>query len=84
MPDPNFFTTAWDTIAQYGEFPIGIVIGMFLTKSAYSDTIKYLNEEKKELREEKKELRKTISSQQTRIDTLHDKVFPANSEEGSQ
>lgn len=81
MPD---FTVVWSTIAGYGPFPIGIVIGIYLARSAYSTALKYLNEEKKELREEKRELRKTIDAQQKRIDTLHDRVPLPNNGEDSQ
>jgi hypothetical protein len=81
MPD---FTAVWNTIAEYGPFPIGIIVGMYFAKSAYSSAIKYLNEEKKELREEKKELRNTIEAQQKRIDILHDRVPLPNNGEDTQ
>lgn len=72
---PEFLTVAWNTIAGYGQFPVGIVIGIFLSRSAYNRALDFMNEEKKELRNEKKELQKTIQAQQLRIDTLHDKIF---------
>jgi len=50
---PDLLTTAWTTIAEYGKFPVGIVIGIWLSKSAYTKSLGFLNEEKKALREEK-------------------------------
>jgi prefoldin subunit 5 len=71
----EFFIVAWKTIAEYGQFPVGIIVGIYLARSAYNKALNYMNEEKRELRNEKKELQGTIEAQQQRIDILHDKIF---------
>jgi prefoldin subunit 5 len=71
----EFFSTAWATIAEYGPFPVGIIVGIILARGAYNKAFSYLDEEKKELRNEKKELRETIQAQQERIDKLHDQLY---------
>jgi len=68
----------WETIAEilreYGPFPGGIVVGIWLTKWAVSKQFRYMESDKKQLREENKQLRGFLESQQKRIDSLHEKL----------
>jgi len=67
---------AIEIAAQYGPFPFGIVIGIFINQIAYHKTFAYVREEKKAYDEEKKELMKLIQTQQGRIDKLHETLYP--------
>ena len=65
----------WQTIIdlakEYGLFPAGIIVGIWLTKWATSKMLDLMESEKKGLREEKRELHEFIKSQQNRIDKLY-------------
>lgn len=60
-----------DILKEYGLFPAGIMIGIWLTKWATSEQRKYMELDKKGFSEEKKVLLEVIESQQKRIDKLH-------------
>lgn len=62
-------------VADYGPFPLGIIVGIVLAKFAYSDALSYTQKEKDALREEKKQLRETVDAQQVRIDKLHNEIY---------
>lgn len=77
----------WETIGKifidYGPFPAGIIVGMWLTKWSISQQLKYSEKEKDAIREEKKQALKLIESQQKRIDRLHEKIAPIEKGEES-
>lgn len=60
-----------DAVAQYGPFPVGIIVGMYISRIAHKESIENIKEEKKDLREEKKELLKALENKEERLDTLH-------------
>lgn len=77
-------TEFFHIIAGYGPFPFGIVVGIWLANRAYSQSLKYSEQEKSELREEKRQLRETIEAQQKRIDLLHDEAYKPKPKIGVQ
>jgi len=71
-------------VAEYGPFPLGIIVGIWLARGAYSQSLRYSEKEKAELREEKRQLRETIEAQQKRIDLLHDEAYKPKPRIGDQ
>lgn len=69
----------WDKIvelaAQYGPFPLGIVVGISIKKWAFSKVLKLYEREKEALRQEKRELIELVKAKDVRIEKLHDKLF---------
>ena len=68
------FDKMLDIAAQYGPFPVGIVVGMYIMKWAISMQLKSSEKEKGSLRKEKTELLEFVTAQQARIDKLHEKI----------
>ena len=68
------FANIWGTIKEWGPFPSGIIIGIWLARGAYNKALDLMKNEIEQMRTEKQELRQTIVAQQERIDVLHDRM----------
>jgi len=68
--------TILDLAAQYGPFPAGIIIGIYIKQLAYRQTLEYMKEERSAYKDEKKALLELVQSQQVRIDKLHENLHP--------
>lgn len=65
-----------EVVAQYGPFPVGIMVGIWLSRWANAQLFNLMRRENDALRQEKKELLELIQAKETRIDLLHDKYLP--------
>jgi len=70
-----FMDKFFEIIAGYGQFPFGIVVGIWLARGAYNQALKFMGQTHASLLEEKKQLRETVEAQQKRIDLLHDEAY---------
>jgi hypothetical protein len=78
----NCMSELWGSIikqvADYGPFPFGIIVGVWINKWSTSTVIQITKEEKDAIRKEKRELQGIIKAKEDRIDALHDKIMPKN------
>lgn len=65
----------WEKIielaSQYGPFPVGIIVGLYIKELAEKRIFELARQEREAHSEEKKELSKLLEAQQARIDKLH-------------
>ena len=74
----EFWTKFIEIIAGYGPFPLGIIVGIFITNHVYSKIINLSEKEKEALREEKSALLEMLAAKEERIDKLHSEIYPQN------
>lgn len=65
-------------VAEYGPFPIGIMVGIWMKKWVVSQLIAQSKHENDGLRKEKQALIELVQAKEDRIDKLHDKLEPKN------
>lgn len=68
----------WDNVlnlaAQYGPFPIGNIVGIYITNIAFSKVAELTKQKEAAQSESIRHLTELIESQQARIDKLHDEL----------
>ena len=71
----------WETIAnkvaEYGPFPFGIIVGIYIKELAEKKVYELMKQEREAHKEEKKELTALLKAQQGRIDILHKELYPS-------
>lgn len=65
-----------ELVAQYGPFPVGIVVGIVIKNWSVDQLLKSTEKEKDALRKEKRELIDLVKVKEDRIDKLHSKLLP--------
>ncbi len=65
---------ALELVAQYGPFPVGILIGMWIKSASMKMYFKSSEKEKDSLRKQGENLHDIIESKNERIEKLHDEI----------
>jgi hypothetical protein len=71
---PTFPPEIIEVVANYGPFPFGILVGVWIMKWAYAAQTEYIQRENAALRKEKLDILSLVTEKENRIDMLHDKL----------